>query len=43
VEIARELREPLGTVKSRTREAMERLRQLLGPLLEDETGRVTRP
>lgn len=34
VEIARELQEPLGTIKSRTREALERLRQLLGPFLE---------
>ena len=33
-EIARELDEPLGTVKSRTREAMDRLRQLLAPLVE---------
>ena len=34
VEIARELQEPLGTIKSRTREALERLRQVLGPFLE---------
>jgi RNA polymerase sigma-70 factor (ECF subfamily) len=33
-EIARELKEPLGTVKSRTREAMDRLRRLLAPLVE---------
>jgi RNA polymerase sigma-70 factor, ECF subfamily len=33
-EIARELSEPLGTIKSRTREAIERLRGLLGPLIE---------
>lgn len=38
-EIAQELREPLGTVKSRTREAMERLRGLLAPLLDRKTGR----
>ena len=30
-EIARELREPIGTIKSRTRDAMERLRKALGP------------
>lgn len=35
-EIARELSEPLGTIKSRTREAMERLRQLLGPFMESK-------
>lgn len=33
-EIARKLDEPLGTVKSRTREAMERLRGLLCPLMQ---------
>jgi RNA polymerase sigma-70 factor (ECF subfamily) len=32
-EIAQRLEEPLGTIKSRTREAMERLRTLLRPLL----------
>jgi RNA polymerase sigma-70 factor (ECF subfamily) len=36
VEIAAKLQEPLGTIKSRTREAMERLRGLLGPLFAIE-------
>jgi RNA polymerase sigma-70 factor, ECF subfamily len=35
-EIARELQEPLGTVKSRTREAMERLRALLQPFMDSK-------
>jgi RNA polymerase sigma-70 factor (ECF subfamily) len=34
VEIARELGEPLGTIKSRTRQAMELLRVVLWPLIE---------
>ena len=34
-EIAAKLQEPLGTIKSRTREAMERLRRVLGPLVTD--------
>jgi len=38
VEIARELGEPLGTIKSRTREAMERLRGVLWPLIEPKRG-----
>jgi len=39
-EIARRLGQPLGTIKSRIREAMERLRTLLEPLIEP-TGRGT--
>jgi RNA polymerase sigma-70 factor, ECF subfamily len=33
-EIARQLAQPLGTIKSRTREAMERLRTLLEPIID---------
>jgi RNA polymerase sigma-70 factor (ECF subfamily) len=36
-EIARQVAQPLGTIKSRTREAMERLRSLLEPTI-DSTG-----
>ena len=37
-EIAREMGEPLGTIKSRTREAMDRdrLRALLGPFIQSQ-------
>jgi RNA polymerase sigma-70 factor (ECF subfamily) len=38
VEIARELHQPLGTVKSQTRTAMEHLRDALRPFME-ESGR----
>jgi RNA polymerase sigma-70 factor (ECF subfamily) len=33
-EIARRLAQPLGTIKSRTREALERLRTLLEPIID---------
>ena len=42
-EIARELRQPLGTVKSRTREAMDRLRQTLRPLMASNERGVATP
>jgi len=35
-EIAHELGAPLGTIESRTREAMDRLRAVLGPLIEPQ-------
>ena len=38
-EIARELAQPLGTVKSRTRQAMDQLRQALRSLMDQEKGR----
>lgn len=37
-EIARELGQPLGTIKSRMREAMERLRMLLRPVIDSPGG-----
>jgi RNA polymerase sigma-70 factor, ECF subfamily len=37
-EIANELGEPLGTIKSRTRDAMEQLRMLLAPLIQPSGG-----
>ena len=42
-EIARQLGEPLGTVKSRTREAMDRLRRALAPLIGPTEGGVATP
>ena len=42
-EIAREIGQPLGTVKSRTREAMDRLRQALRPLMDPQEGGVATP
>ncbi|MGH6690427.1 MAG: sigma-70 family RNA polymerase sigma factor [Gammaproteobacteria bacterium] len=42
-EIARKLGEPLGTVKSRTREAMDRLRRALAPVIAPTEGGVATP
>lgn len=38
MEIARELDQPLGTIKSRTRDALDRLRGVLWPLIESRGG-----
>ena len=42
-EIARQLGQPLGTVKSRTREAMDRLRRVLAPVIGPTEGGVATP
>jgi RNA polymerase sigma-70 factor (ECF subfamily) len=42
-EIARELNEPLGTVKSRMREGMDRLRQVLRPVTGPNEGGIATP
>src|SRR5262245_45729488 len=39
LEIAQELGEPLGTIKSRMREAIDQLRRVLRPLIEPTAGR----